>query len=72
MQNVTLKLPLSTLALLHRVAQDEGRTLGDIARDAISRDLAERTRAKAETVRSAADAPAITPVFGTRRLSRAS
>lgn len=51
MQTVTLKLPLSTLALLHRLAEEEDVSLGQIVRDATDREIRRRTLAKATTPR---------------------
>jgi hypothetical protein len=46
MQNVTLKLPLSTLAMLHRLAEEEGISPGQIVREALGREIETRTLAK--------------------------
>lgn len=47
MQNVNLKLPLSTLARLHRLAEEEDVSLGQIVRDAVDREIKRRSLAKA-------------------------
>ncbi len=47
MQTVSLKLPLSTLALLHRLAEDEDTSLGQIVREAVDRELRRRSLARA-------------------------
>jgi hypothetical protein len=51
MQNVSLKLPLSTLALLHRLAEEEDVSLGQIVRDAVDREVKRRTLARATAPR---------------------
>lgn len=45
-REVTLKLPMATLAALRLVARDEDVTVGQIMRDAINRDLLRREKAK--------------------------